>query len=96
MALADSTGFETIKFHMDWVHADGQIRTPAWITNDPNSNLLVAPGDWEGPTGNAETWGQSFSEERGWTIWSYNDNAEDVVDWADGTYGVMWIEHVSG
>ena len=88
MAVMNDGDFSSIKFTADDLSEDGTTDAQ-WITSP---ELLQAPGDFDGPDGNGEEWGQSF-EGKNWNIWSYNDSTPDVEDWAPGSYTAMWVEY---
>ena len=61
----------------------------SWILNP---EVLKAPGDWNGPDGNGEEWGQNPFNGLFWDIWSYNDSTEAVEDWGGGPFHFAWVE----
>ena len=61
---------------------------PSWW----NEEVFEAPGDWDGPAGNGEEWGQKITKDL-WNVWSYNDSSEGVEDWEDGTYTITYVQN---
>ena len=88
VATGDGSDYHTIAFNLE---ADFDVNGP--IAGPPNfwdKQILKAPGEWSGPAGNGEEWGQKISSTT-WNLWSYNDSAEGVEDWEDGKYDVLYV-----